>query len=407
MLWHQIKQGAWSAVSSPPWWRQQTWIVTTEVLMGFLAAWGLVHGISFLKIGLGLGLVYALSAIGLSFIRHNGRRAGIVLCIIGVLFLTLGVFNWLGMSWWGLCFSIGILLSFRDSQSIQALAWLPIKTKKNNGNNMVTLTVTSIFTAVLLAIGMLLFGFGSQYWSWFPYLIAAIAFGVWVPDLLLRMSKGVGWRYQTPNHWRAQHPEQISWLLSLGTAFNALNFMGRRLLIPLVVISLAQNHLNSDIPLPILGAVLGIAGALGAIARTPLVVSKGLTTMDFIKWGARFSLTGWVLLGVGVILNTAQLAPSAVVLIVIGIGWTLFELSNRTWSIAFMDQLRQSAQGKRLSAARAHRSSLHYFMMRRSMGASLGCLVGGLASPAFAPVVVLGLALGCWYVLESPKKLSH
>ena len=396
-FWKTITTSVGDALTSTPWWKQQSWIIVTEILMGFLAAWGLVQSIPGMWIGVGLGLVYAINAWTLKEFRQRGRIAGIAAMILAL--VVVGITGWLGGigRWMGLCFGIGVLLGFRDYQSVHSMAWIPVRALRRGNSSLNSLTITAIMSAILLAMGLAASGWISHLWKWWPHLLVLIAFGVFVPEMIMRMGKGI--THASP-HSKATHAHEITWLLKLGVAFNAVNFLGRRLLIPAMIVKVASSQGSGDMVMPILGASLGVVGILGALARAPVVLVGSMQPMSLLKWGARLSLVGWGTLARGLLAWTWNWLPYPMVLIPILLGWAMLEFTNRTWSIAYMEQLRCSTVGTRLSAARAHRRSLHKFMVRKSAGASVGCAVGGLLTPALAPAAVLFLLLGCWFILE-------
>lgn len=399
--WPPLRATLTDVLTSGPWWRQQAWIVVTEILMGFLAAWGLLQSLSPLWVGMGLGVVYSVNAVCLYSIRVHGRTAGIVATLCGVAILcTSAAFggDWRPLRWYGLCASIGVLLAFRDNQSVVATAFIPLRAKKRGGNALSSLTITSICSAIVLGLSLYLSGWIGQWWKWWPQLVAVVGYGFFVPHMIVHLGKGMGVHH--PVQWRPVEKKEVSWLLKLGTVFNALNFLGRRLVIPTLIVTLAQRHLGNNNVLPILGATLGLVGVLGSLARAPVVLVGKTSALTLLKWGARLSLTGWGILSVSLLLMTANIGPSSLVLAGTLIGLAMMEFTNRTWSIAYMEQLRVWTVGPRFSAARAHRRSLHRFMVRRAYGGALGCALGGVAGTAWAPAMVVGLLVGCWWVLE-------
>lgn len=404
------KTAAKDILSSPSWWKQQGWVVLTEILMGFLAAWGITQHIEVLWIGLGLALVYAINSIGLWNLRVHGRKAGIGLAIGGISAIALS--SWFGgdlrtVRWMGLCASIGVLLAFRDNQSVTASAWIPVRAARRRSDNLNTLTFASIFSAVVLAIALYGSGVITQTWRWWPHLMAVIGYCVFVPEMIAKMGKGMG--RKLTQQTKPSDRQELSWLLKLGTIFNAMNFLGRRLIIPSLIIMLATEYFgNDDNVLPVLGATLGLISVLGTLVRAPVVLFGQVSALSLLRWGARLSLTGWGLLCTSLLLMSTQWGPRGLVLTAALIGWGIMEFTNRTWSIAYMEQLRVWTVGSRFSAARAHRRSLSRFMVRRASGGAVGCAMGGLAGPVLAPAIVIALLAGCWWVLETlPDQNEH
>lgn len=388
-------------VSSQQWWRQQAWIIVTEILMGFLAAWGLLQDLSTLWVGLGLGVVYAINATALWYIRVYGRSAGIVVMILGLSILVISLFfggEFRALRWYGLCASIGVLLAFRDNQNVTSSAWLPVRAKRRGGNNMSSLTISAILGAILCGLALYGAGWLSEVWKWLPHLLVIVAFGGFIPHMITQLGQGMG---KHPSlQWRPVQKQEISWLLKLGTIFNAVNFLGRRLVIPAMILHLAQSKFGSDNLLPFLGAALGLVGVFSSIARAPVVLVGNISSLKLLKWGARLSLTGWAILCICLLFQTTDWGDTTLTFIFLLIGWGMMEFTNRTWSIAYLEQLRVWTVGPRFSAARAHRRSLHRFMVRKSAGGAFGCALGGLAGTTLAPAMVVLLLVGCWWMLE-------
>lgn len=397
----ETKNVIWDVFSSVPWWRQQLWVIVTEVLMGFLVGWAIVRHIPSVWIGLGLGIVYAVSCLSMWGFRKHARHAAILSVALSLGTLVLSSFVDQQSGFLGLCVAIGVLLAFRDSQSVSSMAWIPVRALRKGHSNTGSLLATSIASALLLAAALYVSGVISAHWKWLPHALVLLAFGFFVPRMVMRMQKA-------PRQLARPMPEgcvsEMTWLLRLGVVFNAVNFLGRRLIIPSMIVKLAQLHGASEQVLPTLGAVMGLIGVLSAFARAPMMLSGKMTAMSILRWGARLSLVGWALLCVGLLLWSFSAMLPAVVAIPVVFGWVLLELTNRTWSVAYMEQIRLSSVGPYQSSARAHRRALHQFMVRKSGGGAVGCLLGGLIAPSLAPAVALVFLAGCFVVLEKPPE---
>lgn len=386
---------------SVPWWRQQGWIVTTEILMGFLVAWAMVNHIPAVTIGWGLGLVYGVSSLGMFVFRRYGQQAAITLALASVVLFV--AFNFLDKTagFLGLCMSIGVLLFFRDAQSVQSLAWIPVRALRKNLSNAGSLITTSILSAVLLALALVLSGWLGSHWRWLPHALVLVAFIGFVPRLVLSMRGGA---FHASKNGSPMHAHEVKWLLTLGVVFNAVNFLGRRLIIPAMIVTTAQKMGWSHAALPLLGGIMGMVGIISAVARAPMMVSGSMRAVSMLILGARLSLVGWFLLCVGLLLEDYTVFNPTILVGMIIVGWVLMELTNRTWSIAYMEQLRVSSVGHHASSARRHRQALYQFMTRKSFGGAVGCCLGGVISPALAPAVALVFLIGCVWVLEKPPQ---
>lgn len=381
----------------PSWWRQQAWVINTELLMGFLAAWGVVRGMQPALVALGIGVVYATNSLGIWVLRTHGRRGGVGLVTLAFALLAITGFVGGAWRWQGLCLTVGVLLAFRDLQTVHSMAWLPVRARRRGTSSLMNLTAGAVCGAVVLAIAFVLGGFISQHWKWLPHALVCVAFVGMVPQQLMRM--GVGWRKRPPSTATLPvHDRELSWLLKLAVSFNAVNFLGRRLVLPAAILAVATTYGDAKSAMPLLGAALGLMGVVGSLARMPLVLSSNVSGRTLLRWGARASLFGWVTVAWGLALWTWM--GSSWALIPMMMGWGLLEITNRTWAVAYMEALRESAVGSRFSASRSHRRALHRFMVRKAAGGAVGCAAGGLVAAAWLPAVVIALAMGCWTLLE-------
>lgn len=364
--------------------------------MGFLAAWGIGLGVKPSQIGLGLALVYAVSSLGMLLSRYQDWRLGVAILSAGVLAGGSALF-FAPAQWYGLCASIGVLVFFRDRQTAEMLAWLPVRARRRGMTNHDAIRMTTVLSALVLAVGLTLAGFVSRHWAWLPHAMVLLALIKLVPQQIRSM--GPPKKYISLH----QNPELQStqnWLLRLAMIFNSANFLGRRLLLPAALLMIASNMGHGDKALPVLGATLGFMGLVGALARPPKRFSRKMGPYDFLRWGARLTLLGWVILASGVLLWTVYAAPWAVPVIVF--GWAMLELTNKTWGVAYMECLRQSSSSAQKSlATRAHRLALSRFMVYKSAGGALGLGLASLMPVSWVPPLVIVLAVVAFMVLEN------
>lgn len=381
----------------PSWWRQQAWVGSTEVLLGFLAAWGLVQGYTNAWIPLGIGLAYAMDGFGVSLISRYGRSAAIGVAVFTLLCALASASLALDHRWWLLCMSAGGLLAFRDQQTMHAIAWMPVKALRRGGSSLMALVSGSVLSMLVLAVFLLCAGFLAMVWNEFPQAIAVGTCIFLLPQQIARMP-------QKPLSWRCARPllvcEKLSWLLRLNLFFNAVNFLGRRIVLPIAVIGLASEAEISREALPLLGGVLGLMGLFGMLARLPFSMGKKSSGEAPLAWGARLSLIGWMCIGLGAALMS--IVGAAWILLLS--GWVLLEMTNKTWGTGYMEALRLYSVKSRKSASRLHRMALQKFMTYKSIGGAIGCGSAALLSPATAPLLVAGFAVGCLWWLENPPK---
>lgn len=362
--------------------------------MGFLAAWGLVQGFGPVWVPLGLGVCYALDAIVVRAIALHGRKAAIVAALFTMVTSFLAAISTSDARWWLLCVAAGGLLAFRDLQTIHSLAWMPLRARRNGGNSLLALAAGAIGGGGLLAASMVLAGFLAHQWNDLPQVLALAACVFLLPQQVWRTpSRPLQKPTQPPVHAR-----DLGWLLRLSLLFNAVNFLGRRIVLPLAVLTLAQRHGWGESVMPLLGGALGVMGLAGMLMRAPAVISRRAKGEGLLAWGARASLLGWGFIGVG----AALLDAFALAWIAFMCGWVLLELTNKTWATGYMEALRSKSVGNRITASRAHRLSLQMFMSFKSTGGAIGCGLAALMTPAAAPWLVAAMAAGCWWWLENP-----
>lgn len=384
-------------LSMPSWWRQQAWVGSTEVLLGFLAAWGLVQGYQSAWIPLGIGLAYAVDAVGVSMMSRHGRAAAIGLAVFTLLCAVSSTVLVFDHRWWLLCMASGGLLAFRDQQTMHSIAWMPVKALRRGGSSLMALVSGSVLSMIVLAVFLICAGFLAMIWNEFPQAIAICACIFLLPQQIARMPR-------KPLSKRCIKQlvvcEKISWLLRLSLFFNAVNFLGRRIVLPIAVIGLASTAEISREALPLLGGVLGLMGLFGMLARLPFAMGKKSSGEALLAWGARLSLIGWTCIGLGAaLMNEVGLAW-----VLLLSGWVLLEMTNKTWGTGYMEALRLYSVKGKTSASRLHRMALQKFMTYKSIGGAIGCGSAALLSPATAPLLVAGFAIGCLWWLENPPR---
>lgn len=376
-------------------------MVSTEVLMGFLAAWGLVQGFGPIWVPLGLGLAYALNALGVAVVARWGRRAALIGAIITIVAAFSSSLSTTEYRWWMVCIAAGGLLSFRDQQTIHSLAWMPLRAHRRGGNSLMALAAGAILSATLLAICLISAGFLAQIWPSLPHVIALVACVFLLPTQVWRTRARPVRQLKAGNLQLASRP-QLHWLFRLSLLFNSVNFLGRRIVLPMAIWIMAREQGWDKEALPLLGGALGLMGLVGMLLRTPFAISKRAQGEALLSWGARMSLLGWAFIGLG----AALMPVLPLAWIALMCGWVLLEITNKTWATGYMEALRANAVGNRITYSRAHRVALWEFMSFKSAGGAIGCSLAAALTPAAAPLLVAALAMGCWWWLENPPTSS-
>lgn len=390
--WARIQNGApnvFAVIGSIPWWRQQTWVAATEILAGFFAALGMVSGMSVSQVAAGMAIIYAVNATGVWLCRSYswGNKA----------WGGLAWASWLGAtlmaphhaSWWAMTMCIGALLAFRDQHTVRSLAAMAVRTERRRGKSARALTIASIFSAVFLGLALAGSGVAAMHWHWWAQIVALVACIAIVPDVIKSKSAAVR---QPP-----AKPQEMDWLLRVSLTFNAINFLGRRIVLPGAFIAVASHYGDTAQALPLLGSALGLMGALGTLIRLPGSWINQMNGKQILLMGARASLIGWAFLATGILAWSHW--PSAWVLVPTICGWALLELSHRSWSISFMDHLRGLAIGRQRTDARTHQYALQRCMIRKAFGGAAGCGVAALLPASLVPIGIVALVGGCWLVL--------
>ena len=372
LFWRSTK----SLLESKPWWRAEQWFLSSEILFGFLAAWGYRQGLDVSHIAAGVALCYLIETFCLIGIYRFGRIAGIVTGIFAYLGLALSLWS----PFWGLAVAMGFLTPFKDLQGISAIAWMPIKARRRRGTNMDAMIADTILSSSFLMIAMVLSGFIIGLWRDFPVLVACFTAFVLMPRQIMTLPKS----HRTLHESDFTAPENVRWLLLLSFLFNSGAFLGRRVLLPIVTVVAAGNLGLEKQAMLILGTVLGTMGLVGIFLRAR-------PTGDPLISGLRFSCIGWILVGCGVLL---QHQGHVLALLPLLGGWALLEVCNKTWSIGFRHTLEQSS-GK----SRPHRKALQQFIIMKSVGGALGCGMAFFLPVMGSPIIVMIFAAISLFVI--------
>lgn len=386
----ELRASIRAVLANGAWWRHQGWMATTEVLMGFLAAWALLQSLAATVAALGLALAFAVNGALLWLLDRLGRGAGIAAAValsgLAVAALVLPV----GASWWALCAVSGGLLAFRDHQSARSLAWLPVKARRYRGSNSMALSAAAVAGVSVVALALLAAGVLTQWWTYAPQAIALLGACALLPGQVRRLGprRTVSTRYQLPG--------QVRGLLRLQSLFNAVAQLGRRLILPMLVVMLGQRHGLDRGVYPLLGGLLGMMGLLGLVAMHVAARVRDPDPQPTLLWSSRAALAGWLLVASAVLGATylPSLWPLAV------LGWLMVEVASVTWSVSSIDALRLAAIGPLRSDARMYRRALADTLLARAGGGSVACAAVAVVSGPAAPLVLAAMAVVCWTHVE-------
>jgi hypothetical protein len=387
---HRRAPSVLAVIGSAAWWRHQVWMVATEVLSGFLAALGLLAGIAPSSVAAGLALAYSLNACGVWVMRARGYGRALWTTLAWSSWVAAGLLTHAG-AWWAMAICLGALLPFRDQHTTHSLVSTSVRAERRQGKSINALTLGAIFSTALLALGLTGSGIIVRAWPLWPQTVALIACLALMPLIFQK-------RHAHHHQISGEPHQQMDLLLRLCLMFNAINFLGRRIVLPGVMVAIARHYGDASKSLPVLGACLGLMGVIGILARIPGKGNAKNNDRAGLIWGAQASLAGWCLMSSGILL-WGHYSASIFLVLILG-GWALLEITNRTWVIGYMDHLRNTAIGGRRTAARAHRTALQRFMIYKSVGGATGCGMAALLPAAATPALLMALIGGCWIALR-------
>ena len=397
--WSVFWSSAAPVVQSAIWWRQQIWVVLTEIIMGFLAVLGFARGLDLHDIALGLALAYGLSWAGLIPLVRGTRIHAIILGLLaGVAALCSALPGPAG--WWALAAAGGLLLAFRDAQSIQSFLWVPIRAMRANGTTFGSMNAGQGLAIVHTGAWIVASAWLMQHTTWWASAVLMLALVVGVPDMI-RQRPTTRPRVERVHRVHKRHTPELYWLTRLSAWFNAMHFLGRRLVMPAAMVALAHHAGWGDKSIVLIGGALSLVAVAGAVVRSTLPKDPALPSATMIK-GLEWSLAGWLVMAVGAALVAWWPGWTAAGLILV--GWIVMEVAIRLWGVGYMETLRTCAIARApRRRARAHREALSHFMRHKNAAATAGLIVAGLATPLAGPALIGGMGVACWRVLQKGR----
>lgn len=403
MSWEALKSSGLTLLKTPHWWRQQVWTLSTEITLSLLAAIGLVRGVAPAKVAIGLAIAYALASLAALPLARGGKGR---LAWIG--FLTIAFAIAAGSQegkagWWWLACACGGLMAFRDSAYITAVAWSPWKAMRRKTSAMSMTAAGQALGIVLAALATLVSAIMQNVWPSWAAVIVLMALVLGIPDAFMQRLRYKSernpivafcqsWKLPKVRHHRARP------LIMTAILFSSAHMMGRRLLLPLLIVALAKRAGATEHAVVMVGISMAFVSVLSLAMRFVLPGPQSTDPLQWFQKGLSINITAWM-----AIIVLGWLAPHLPMYIAIPwlvIAWLSMEIAGRRWSIGYVDSLRSLSHKVTSRKNRAHRELLVADVMSRNGVGATGMVIGGLAAPMLPAVMVVLLVI-CAYRLQN------
>jgi hypothetical protein len=386
-----------STIAALPAWRsQQALILTSEILMSFLALFLISNGIDQMRalaLFCGIYLVSGLLVRLQREVRPGVRLMPMILAVGGAaatVTTAAGVAPALSISLAALC-----IFTLKDLSTTSAVGDIHAAATRV-GLPPISLVSTGMLLGALLMI-VLLSGAGHVLehapWGWLAFLLIVNA------CILASLMRGII-RIKTPAA-RILIPGHVRAICALSVLYNATYFVGRRFVLPLAVAQMAQDLGLGEQAYASLGMVLSLLVLLGLATRS---MSGRKTDPHQMMYAGFFSgLLLWIALSLLVLFTpgiTGVIAALACLF--------LIEITTKIWSLGFIDVLRlASRDASPASLSEVELAYFGYFMEMKNYGAAIGFAIALMALvagfPALIPTATLGLFGGVMIWLRSRK----
>lgn len=342
----------------PSWWQQMGWMVGAEVVMGLLSAWGWSQGLAMATIVLGLGIISAAEGLLIWGGTRLGRPAAslAMLTIFAALAASLKTSG--GAQWFSLCLSIGIINGFAYLQGIRALTWVSVSARRRRGPPGQALVLASLASGVILSLCLVGAGWIAAHWAHLPQALTLLVAVVLLP---------LEWRETRKRGAPVAKLAPLRWWIGTSAFFNVIGALGRRFVVPMVIVAMAAASGQEHKGLAWVGGAMGLMGLLGLAARQAWHQWQrrghhhafGLRRPFFLGIG------GWTLVGMGML--GWQHSPHPGWALLMGAGWLTFEMVNRVWAVAQYEGMRLAACSGQPNAQRAYREALTRMFTLRAL----------------------------------------
>lgn len=344
------------SLTQPVWWRQQSWILLTESLMGLMAVLALTQGRSIMEVAFAFGALHLVS--GLTFKWWHQTLVYSLLAVLAIICL-LWFFGPLTPDlnpWWGWMLALGILMAIRDISAIQSMSKVDVVYRREGMNSFQQQKWSALWSIIFISIGLFVLSvlLSKHVNTAYVLLILGVVFGI-LP-MLWGHHERVWWRslkdlswvhwYRRIQNQRALHVEkwrffseqarldrsaQQKLLLDLSNLFHPIQVIGKRLILPVMIVIFVDAVGWEKGAISVMGALLGIMGLI-------VLFRKRSEEAFGAMWsGAFYSLLGWAVVGLS-FMAMIKIHHGFVFLGVL--GWMMVELSIRSWGAGFIENLR-------------------------------------------------------------------
>lgn len=391
-----------SLLTCPKWLRQQVWAVSTEIVASLLAAIGLLRGIPTSQVAIGLAAAYGLAALASLPLARGGKGRLACVGLFTVAFSVAATVQHGKAGWWWLACALGGLMAFRDSAYVSAAAWSPWQARRVRTSPLSRVAVAQSLGIIIAAVATIGSAVIQSFWPGWAALVVLAAVLVGIPDAFMQRRHRPSVRHPIKafrQSWRLPRLEHKGARQLMGAAivFSSVHLMGRRLLLPLLLVTLATRAGWADrSALIMLGCTMAIVSVVALVFRLSGPRNVPQNPLYWFRRGVRINIACWLSI---IILAYVQpyLAWYAAA-VWFAVSWMLMEVAGRRWSVGYLDSLRMLSHETAVRRNRTHRELLTADLLARNGLSAGSLLVGALAAPIFPVVMVLLLGVSAWKV---------
>ena len=404
--WSVLKVSAKSLLTSPQWLRQQVWTVSTEIVLSLLAAIGLVRGIEAGKVALGLAVVYALAAFAALPLARGGKGR---LAWVGFFTVALAIAATTQhgkAGWWWLAGAAGGLMAFRDSAYLSATAWSPWRAMRCRTSPLSMAATSQSLGILIAAIATLLSAIAQKYWPGWAAAVVLFALIVGIPDAFMQRKHLPSVRQPIKafkQSWKIPdlHHPRVRPVMTTAILFSAAHLMGRRMVLPLLLIAFTSRLGWESHALVMVGVAMSFISVVALLGRLASSPSKNMTPQEWFKKGIKVNTIAWIVI---IVLAFVQsYVHIAIAFVWLLVAWLAMEIAGRRWSVGYIDTLRALSHEVRVRRNRAHREVLTADILARNSVAAGGLVLGAFAASVMPAVMLSILSVCAWRVWRQTK----
>lgn len=262
-------------LKTPQWWRQQVWAISSEITLSLLAAIGLLRGVSATKVAIGMALVYGLASVASLPLARGGKGRLAAVGFITIAFAVAAGVQEGKAGWWWLACASGGLMAFRDSAYITAAAWSPWRARQSGTSTLSMAAVSQALGIILAALATILSAVLQNAWGSWSAVVVILALGLGIPDAFMQKIRQRSVRNPLEAFTQTwQLPDTRSSgarpLITTAILFSSAHMMGRRLLLPFLILAFVSRAGGSENALVYVGLAMGSLSALSLTLRYTL-----------------------------------------------------------------------------------------------------------------------------------------